>query len=239
MRNILITNDDGIDADGLLRLAKTARGFGAVTIVAPASQRSASSHSITLHEPIGIVPYDYPLKDVRAYACSGMPADCIRVGCHYVMAQKPDLVLSGINFGYNIATDIQYSATAGAAFEGSFQGIPSIAFSEGFSGCHEVTDHFLTEILSELIEKDPGTDRVWNVNFPDCAFADCKGILRNRTVSRGAYFRDRYEPTETLPDGTIRLKVVARHDATAEADSDYRAVLDGYISIGTVKNIGS
>ena len=121
MKRILLTNDDGIEANGLLRLAKAAQRFGKVYIVAPAHQRSAASHSISLHSPIDVFPYDYPLAGVTAFASSGMPGDCVRVGALSVLDQKPDIVLSGINNGYNVASDIQYSATAGAAFEASFR----------------------------------------------------------------------------------------------------------------------
>lgn len=72
-------------------------------------------------------PYDYPEKSVQAFTCTGTPADCVRVGTLAVMPRRPDVVLSGINYGYNMATDIQYSATAGAAFEAEFQGYPAIA----------------------------------------------------------------------------------------------------------------
>ena len=88
MNKILITNDDGIDADGLLRLVKAAQKYGEVWVVAPDGQRSASSHCIAIHHPFEIWPYDYPLEGVKAFACSGMPADCIRVGIHYLMKEK-------------------------------------------------------------------------------------------------------------------------------------------------------
>ena len=132
--NILITNDDGIEADGLIRLAEAAKEFGEVWVVAPKRERSAASHSITLRRHIDVYPHnDFPVEGVKAYHCSGKPADCVRVGALAVMPEKPDLVLSGINYGYNSATDIQYSATVGAAFEAAFQGIHAIALSEGFS----------------------------------------------------------------------------------------------------------
>ena len=128
-KRFLLTNDDGIQSDGLYRLAKTASEFGEVYVVAPDDQRSAASHSITLRNSIEVHPYDMGIENVHAFSCSGMPADCIRVGLLSVMHEKPDVIMSGINFGYNLATDIQYSATLGAAFEGECQGFLSIAFS--------------------------------------------------------------------------------------------------------------
>ena len=144
---ILITNDDGITSDGIIRLARTARKFGDVLVVAPEKQRSAASHSITLHAHVDIVPHDFPVEGVTAWSCSGTPADCIRVGHRYLYNGETDLALSGINHGYNVATDIQYSATAGAAFEASFQGLHGITLSEGPGGSHEVTDAYLEDIL--------------------------------------------------------------------------------------------
>nr|MCR5730858.1 5'/3'-nucleotidase SurE [Ruminococcus sp.] len=130
MRSILITNDDGILADGIIRLAKAAKEFGEVWVVAPDGQRSAAAHSISLHSPVDVYPHDFPIDGVHAYSCSGSPGDCVRVGALSIMPHKPDIVLSGINFGFNVATDIQYSGTAGAAFEAAFQGIHAVSFSE-------------------------------------------------------------------------------------------------------------
>ena len=142
MKKILITNDDGINADGLIRLVKAAREFGEVWVVAPESQRSAASHSITLHKPIDVYPCELKLEDdcgkvhsdsvqtvkgntdtkdsmalagddghrscnVHAFSCSGTPADCVRVGSLNIMPERPDVVLSGINYGYNACSDIR------------------------------------------------------------------------------------------------------------------------------------
>lgn len=130
MKKILITNDDGIDSDGIIRLAKIAVEFGEVWVVAPESQRSAMSHSVTLRHGIEAWKVDFPVSGVHAYACDGTPADCVRIGVLNIVPGKPDHVFSGINYGYNVASDIQYSATAGAAFEAAFQKVHTIAFSE-------------------------------------------------------------------------------------------------------------
>ena len=100
-------------------------------MVAPESERSAASHSLTLRHSVDVNPVDFGMDGVTAYACSGTPSDCVRVGCLYLMKEKPDVVMSGINYGSKVSSDIQYSATLGAAFEGEFQGFHSIAFSEG------------------------------------------------------------------------------------------------------------
>lgn len=140
MLSILITNDDGILSEGLVRLARAAVKLGEVWAVAPDGQRSAASHAITLHGTVDIFPTEFPVPGVHAYSCSGTPADCVRTGSLSIMPHKPDIVISGINNGYNTATDIQYSGTCGAAFEGAFQGILSVALSEDNKSCHEVLE---------------------------------------------------------------------------------------------------
>jgi 5'-nucleotidase len=235
---ILITNDDGINADGIIRLAKTAKELGEVWVVAPLEQRSAASHSISLHDHIDVYPHDFPINDIKAFSCSGTPADCVRVGSLNIMPCKPDLVLSGLNNGYNVASDIQYSATAGAAFEGAFQGITSIALSEEADKLHEVSDEYLQRILSELADKKLGYGQIFNVNFPGCPLTECKGILKDRKVSHGMFFRDHYIELKKLENGGIRLMVEGEYKEDAEPDTDFRAVVDKYISISIVNNIG-
>lgn len=237
MRSILITNDDGITDDGIVRLAEAAVKLGKVWVVAPDSQRSAASHSISLHSHIDLYPAEFPVSGVTAYTCSGSPADCVRTGSLSIMPHKPEIVLSGINRGYNTATDIQYSGTAGAAFEGAFQGALSIAFSEEVSDIHEVSEHYIDEILSELIEQKLDERRIFNVNFPGCPLSECKGIRRNVTVSRGMFYRDRYQKLLELPNGGMRLMVKGEYNEDCEEGTDFRAVVEKYISVGIVNNI--
>lgn len=236
--SILITNDDGIRSDGIIRLARAAKQFGEVWVVAPDGQRSAASHSITLHSPIDIYPCSFPVPGVHAFSCSGTPGDCVRVGSLFVMPRKPDVVLSGINYGYNVASDIQYSATAGAAFEASFQGLPGIALSEEACSCHDTTDAFLPVVLEQLIGRRPEPGTIINVNFPGCPASSCKGILEGRNVSSREVFADRYLEQKKLENGGVRVMVQGVWQDEAEPGTDYRAVLDGFISIGVVRNIG-
>ncbi len=236
-RRILITNDDGIESDGIRRLAEAAKEFGEVWVVAPESQRSAASHSITLRHPIDVHPYNFSVEGVHAFSCTGTPGDCVRVGSLSIMPQKPDVVFSGINFGYNVASDIQYSATAGAAFEGEFQGYLSIAFSEGMNGCHEVTDRYLKEIIAELIDTPYTPGQILNVNFPKCKLEECNGILRDRKVSRKAFFTDSYRAVEEFANGGVSLMVDGKYIPQNEEGTDYGAVMDNYVSIGVVRNI--
>ena len=237
-RKILITNDDGIDAGGIIRLAEAAREFGEVWVVAPGSQRSSAAHSSTLRDQIEIKPYEFAVEGVKAYACSGLPADCVRLGCLNIMPERPDVVLSGINNGYNVASDVQYSATAGAAFEAAFQGCLGIALSEDFGDCREITDVYLKEVLAEFIDVKLSKDQIININFPCGKAGECRGIKRNVKTSVGAIYKDRYKLIEEREDGTFVYMVDGIYNEEAEEGSDFRAVLDKYIAVGIVKNVG-
>ena len=236
MRKILITNDDGINANGIIRLAQAATEFGEVWVVAPDSQRSAMSHSITLRHSVDAWKIDFPVPGVHAYACSGTPGDCVRIGSLNIVPGKPDHVFSGINYGFNAASDIQYSATAGAAFEAAFQGIHTIAFSEDACEIHEVTDRYLKEIIAELLDKPLGVNQIWNVNFPGCKLAECNGILRNRKVSTDAFYVDQYIET-TVSEEKVSYMVEGIRNYTALEGTDLKAIFDNYISIGIATNI--
>lgn len=237
MRRILITNDDGIESDGILRLVRTAKKFGEVWVVAPKEQMSAVSRMVTLRKPIDVKEIEYPVDGVRAFACSGTPVDCVRVGSLAVMPYKPDVVLAGINYGCNVATDIPYSATAGAAFEAAFQGFHAIAFSEMANECHEITDAYLRELLAEYLEYPLKKNQIVNINFPEGRLSDCKGILRNVRTSEEAFFHDRYNLVEEKEDGTKSYMVEGIFNNMAEEGTDFRAILDGYIAVGIVDNI--
>ena len=236
MRKILITNDDGILADGLIRLAAVAVKYGEVWIAAPESQRSAMSHSITLRESFDAWEADFPVAGVHAFACTGTPADCVRVGVLNLVPGKPDTVFSGINYGYNLAIDLQYSATVGAAFEAAFQGIHTVAFSEHAGDCHKVTDRYLDEIVRELIDEPLGKNEIHNVNFPGCPLSECRGIIRGTVVSDDVFYLDSYSE-KLSPDGRMTFTVVGERRWEAAGGTDLRAVLDNYVSVGKAKNI--
>ncbi len=237
MRKILITNDDGICASGLIRLAECAKSLGEVWVVAPDNERSAMSHSLTLRHSFDAWKVDFPVEGVHAFACTGTPADCVRIGVLNIMPEKPDVIFSGINYGFNVATDIQYSATANAAFEGAFQRIPSIAVSENFDEDHSASDRYLKEIMEKLIDQAPGEDMIWNVNFPACSAEEVNGILWDRTVSRDVVFSDTYDETPG-EDGRVSYMVHGIRSYQAMEGTDLHAILNNYISVGKVRNIG-
>jgi 5'-nucleotidase len=152
------------------------------------------------------------------------------------MPYKPDVVLSGINYGYNAATDLQYSATVGAAFEAVFQGYGAIALSEDMRDCHEVTDAYLRDIIEEYIDVRPGWGKIVNVNFPGCRLSECKGVLRDRKTSRSAFFHDHYNVIGELENGGLRYMVEGVHNFEGEEGTDFYALVHNYVSVGTVRN---
>lgn len=238
-RTILITNDDGIEAQGLKRLAQTALEFGDVYVVAPDGQRSAVSHAYSYASSLIVKECDIGIPEVKAFSCSGTPADCARIGILKLLPSKPDVVFSGINNGFNMAADIQYSGTVGAALEASFLGVRAIAFSEGINDHHEVTSRYLKELIAEYIDKPAGENRCWNINFPECRLAECKGILRDRTVNIGLFYDDAYEVVDSdSKSGSVKYELKAKRLWDNPDDgSDLQAVINNYISVGSVNNI--
>lgn len=167
---ILVTNDDGIHAPGLKALEKIARELSDdVWICAPEEEQSGSSHSLTLANPIRLRKVS-PKK----YAVKGTPSDCVMMAVRHIMKDElPDLVLSGVNRGQNIADDVTYSGTIAAAMEGTQLGIPSIALSQafGFTSHSNVkwstAEHFAPGIIAKLLKAGWPDNVVININFPD------------------------------------------------------------------------
>ena len=174
---ILVVNDDGIKAPGIKRLVQMAAGLGEVWVVAPAAQCSAMSHRITVRGDLEVKPYDFPATGVTAYSVGGTPADCVKVALGCLMTEKPDIVFSGINAGYNVGRDILYSGTIGAAMEALCWGVPAIAFSVAEKDECEVLNTYLEPVAKELISKTLPQNEIWNVNFPGCTLEEYKGIL--------------------------------------------------------------
>jgi len=167
---ILLTNDDGIHADGLAVLEKVARTLSDdVWIVAPETDQSGLAHSLTLSEPLRL----RQLGDKR-FALRGTPTDCVIMAIRKVLPGKPDLVLSGVNAGANLADDVTYSGTVAGAIEGTVHGVRSFALSQAYSyvAGHTIPWHVTETLAPDLIRKlmgvelPPGT--LLNLNFPNC-----------------------------------------------------------------------
>ena len=236
-RRILITNDDGISSPGLFKLARAASVFGDVTVVAPDGERSGISHCFTYKKPVkGRKVDDYGLPGVEAYALDGMPADCVRIGVLKIMDRKPDFVFAGINAGYNIASDIQYSGTIGAVMEAAFQGIAATAFWKGGKKSDELIDRYLEELIEAQLNIPYVKGCARNINFPDCSLEECRGILRDVKVSDDDFYRDEYSLEED-GEGGLSFMVSQKRNWKGTEGTDLYAIQNDYISEGPVYNI--
>lgn len=175
---ILITNDDGYNALGLTSLVEAVKDLGELLVVAPDRPQSGMGHAITVNEPLRCYPIDY-FGDVKAFCCTGTPVDCVKMGLYQLNDRKPDLILSGINHGSNVSTNVLYSGTMSAAVEGALEGIKSIGFSltdysseADFSACKVMVGKITKNILDNGLKE--GT--CLNVNVPDVPLNQIKGI---------------------------------------------------------------
>jgi 5'-nucleotidase len=229
MRRILVTNDDGVHAPGLAALAEALRDLAEVTVVAPAHETSAVGHAITLARPLR-------LEEIggRVYCVDGTPTDCVNVAVTHVLLGVPDLIVSGINTGWNIGDDVTYSGTVAGALEGALLGIPSIAVSTERKrhSPHEVAYDFPPAaeaarlVVEAVLERGMPKSILLNVNVP---FGPNKGFRVTVQGKRNhmAEVSDRRDPRGRryfwIDEGQNRWEP---HDR-----SDYQAVRDGYVSI--------
>ena len=235
--NILVVNDDSIHAPGIALLAEAAAEFGNVFVVAPSHQCSALSQKLTLREDLSLeMVEDFPVKVSGAWKLGGTPVDCVKVALEYILDEKPDVIFSGINNGYNTGFDIAYSGTLGAAFEAVRNGIPAIAFSVANDSHMDAVRPQLTGVIRELLEETPEFGKVWNVNFPALRTRPLMGILRDRPMAKVSMYQERYIET-VQPDGSVRLtcKGIPTPDEALGEGTDADAVRKGYISIGKVR----
>jgi 5'/3'-nucleotidase len=175
---ILITNDDGIHAPGLEACEKIARALtDDIWIVAPETDQSGVSHSLSLNDPLR-------LREVgeRHFAVQGTPTDCVIMGARHIMKDMPDLVLAGVNRGRNCAEDVTYSGTVAGAMEGTVLGIKSIALSQAHAGASRHKPHWDTaithapDLIRRVLSASIPRDVLVNINFPDCAADKVAGI---------------------------------------------------------------
>ena len=234
---ILIVNDDSISAPGIQVLARAAAKLGKVWVAAPAEQCSALSQKLTLRELISLEEVtDFPAPVQRAWRIGGTPVDCVKVALEHLLEEKPDLVLSGINNGFNAGQDIAYSGTLGAAFEAERLGVPAIAFSAAADKYLGEMEPHLLPLLQELTEKQAEPGSVWNVNFPAVKEnKPLRGILRDRAVCPVSMYQERYVPVRD-EGGTswLECRGMPTPDELIPAGTDAAAVRAGYISIGQV-----
>jgi len=225
--NILISNDDGILARGLSLLGEAAGDLGRVTVVAPDREQSATSHSLTLHRPIRATR-----RADGAYQVDGTPTDCVLLALDALMPEKPDFVFSGVNHGPNMGEDVLYSGTVAAAMEGLAAGIPSVAISYGSFDLEHLESHRtgLTRLLQGIVavESFP-RDTLLNVNLPPIPGDQVKGVKVTHLGSR--VFHEEVARMKD-PWGRDIYWIGGGHVTwSGGADSDFRAVGEGFISV--------
>ena len=175
---ILVTNDDGVYAKGLWYLARALKDVGEVTIVAPDREQSAVGTSVTLHHPLRARQIKSLARGVKCYSVEGTPADSVILALKVLLTDRVDLVVSGINEGSNLGTDVLISGTVGAALQGHFQGIPSLAVSVGGVGKVHFTAaaRLAAAVASRVKANALPRDTLLNINLPNLHLSQIKGI---------------------------------------------------------------
>lgn len=232
---ILVCNDDGIYANGLRSLCKVLTRDHEVYVVAPDQERSASGHALTLHKPlrVEIMERDFLPGVKAAYAIDGTPADCVKIAINKVLGLTPDWVISGINHGPNMGSDVLYSGTVSAAMEGAIYGIKSIALSVSEYKAHGFDEQaaFVPKVFEKLSElsSDWPAKTVFNVNLPVVPTEEVKGMALTKLGLR--MYKDTYE--ERLDPRRRFYYWLSGDLLTTDPDpeSDVTMVAEGYISI--------
>jgi len=239
---ILVTNDDGVLAPGIVALACALSEIATVTVVAPDRPRSAAGHAITLHKPLRMHPVtlrEYTAHGITAWGTTGTPADCVILGMHEAFhGAPPDLVVSGINSGPNVGDDVTYSGTVAAAMEAVLMGLPAFSCSMGWFANHFYYADAARAVRSivELWQANPPVGRtLWNLNLPNLPLEDYEGvsftrlghrtfkdIIEKRTDPKGqAYYwiaGDKFE--EDLHEGTDTWAVKQNRISITPLDMD-------------------
>ncbi len=229
---ILLTNDDGIHAEGLACLERIARTLSDdVWIVAPETDQSGLAHSLSLSEPLRL----RKVAD-KHFALRGTPTDCVIMGVREVLPEPPDLILSGVNSGGNIADDVTYSGTVAGAMEGTLLGIRSIALSQAYAHAGmsrvvqwETAETHAPAIVKKLVAMDMPKGILFNINFPNCAPAEIAGVsvTAQGKLEHSLFIEERADgrgfPYYWLTFGRTSMEPAA--------DSDIQAMRDNRISV--------
>ena len=229
--NILITNDDGIHSAGLITLAQEISKIARVTVVAPDRERSATAHAITMHKPLRVEKVDIPDCNALGWMINGTPSDCVKLALEALLDFTSDIVLSGINSGPNLGTDVIYSGTVSAAIEAALSGVPSIALSivghgnVSFKNAAIFTKKLCLQILNHIFPRDS----LLNINIPSVEPEAIEGIaITHLGTIRYKNSFDR----RTDPRGKVYYwlagEAIGRND---DKGSDVWAVKNNYISI--------
>ena len=221
---VLISNDDGYKADGIIQLAKSLSEIAEVIVVAPSENKSAASSSLTIGKPLK------PIKIKKnIYAIDATPSDCVHLALCGFIKESIDLVVTGINFGANLGYDVIYSGTVAGAIEGRFLGLPSIAMSLASWECNNFeTAGNVAKLLVNQIDKAPlANNTIINVNVPDVPMSEIKGIKSTRLGNR-----HKSEPSiQDLKDPALFWIGENGKEADNGEGTDFHAVSNNFVSV--------
>ena len=221
---ILISNDDGYKADGIIQLAKSLSEIAEVIVVAPSENKSAASSSLTIGKPLKPIQIEQNI-----YAIDATPSDCVHLALCGFIKEPIDLVVTGINFGANLGDDVIYSGTVAGAIEGRFLGLPSIALSLASWECkHFETAGNIARLLVAQIDKAPlANNTIINVNVPDIPIHEINGIKSTRLGSR-----HKSEPSiKDLKDPSLYWIGENGKEADNGEGTDFYAISKNFVSV--------
>jgi 5'-nucleotidase len=232
MLNILISNDDGIYSSGLYELAKEMSRIGKITVVAPDREQSAIGHAITMHKPLRCKKIKLHDLDVDAWLVNGTPADCVKLGVETLLAKRPDLIISGINDGENLGTDIIYSGTVSAAVEGSMFNIPAIAVSYGKHGANDFSTaaEIAVNVIEQLLKHTKDKRMLININIPPIEnINQLKGVMITKLGVKK--YKNNFEERKDPRGSSYYWLAGELVEDEIREDSDIFAVRNKYVSI--------
>ena len=228
---ILLTNDDGVYAPGLKHLQKALSSFADLVVVAPASEQSAVSLSITVRHPLRIEELQWPTSDAKIWSVNGTPADCVKLALSVILPRMPDLIVSGINRGSNAGRNVLYSGTVAAVIEGIMHNIPGIAFSvsDYFNPVYEAVESYIPKLIAYTLAHPLPVGTFLNVNFPKEMEKGIKGI---RFAKQGKeYWAENPEVREHPAEGHDYYWLGAKlAEFEEQEDSDIVLLKQGYVT---------
>jgi 5'-nucleotidase len=221
---ILISNDDGYKADGIIQLAKSLNDIAEVIVVAPNENKSAASSSLTIGKPLKPIQIE---KNV--YAIDATPSDCVHLALCGFIKESVDLVVTGINFGANLGDDVIYSGTVAGAIEGRFLGLPSIAMSLASWECNyfETAGNIAKLLVTQIAKAPLSYDTIINVNVPDVPMNEINGIKSTRLGNR-----HKSEPSiRDLKDSSLYWIGENGKEADNGEGTDFHAISNNFVSV--------
>ena len=229
---ILICNDDGIFAPGIIELVRRFADMGDVYVVAPDRERSAASHALTISSPLRAEEVEFAAPVKMACAIDGTPVDCAKLGLFHLLPSLPDLLISGIDRGGNMCVDVFYSGTVAVAFEGAFRGVPSFAVS--LANPRHDADFSPAAIVARtcveaVFAKGPEKEMVYNINVPPIPLKDIRGIRTTRLgkIGYSELYEERMDPGGRPYFWLRGTPEILDHDR----DNDVVAVKENFVSV--------